>query len=272
MHRGYIKQWRREIESAIWDRPPLYYKVWRWLLITADYQSGTVKNVNLPYIGQAVQWSERGGPVVPGRTAIRSILRWLEAQNMISQSLTGGANAERRDITVCNWELYQNDAPRSERQENAKQTPSEHNTRSTKNVPHPTPPPISIAPEAISILANWNGELPKTANRIECLKAINDLNRLDGLSWERIAAIDAYARKNWVPEGYLGSPLKYRKKTRSGEMRIWEAIERQIKTNAPKQTERATEYEEVLAELMARTGTTAESFRAETEDQPRGQR
>lgn len=58
---------------------------------------------------------------------------------------------------------------------------------------------------------------------------LDDLHRTDGLTWDRINRICRHAAREWVPAGYIASPAKLRKPTRSGEMKTWEAIERQLK-------------------------------------------
>ena len=79
-------------------------------------------------------------------------------------------------------------------------------------------------------LSAWTAEspLPRTANEGKCLKVLADLHRLDGLSWERITAICRFAAREWAPKGFIASPVKLRQPTRSGEMKTWEAIERQL--------------------------------------------
>jgi len=44
-------------------------------------------------------------------------------------------------------------------------------------------------------------------------------------------AICQYAAKKWVPAGYIASPAKLRKLTRSGELKTWEAIQQQMSRN-----------------------------------------
>jgi hypothetical protein len=85
-------------------------------------------------------------------------------------------------------------------------------------------------PEAENLLATWRDRapLPQTCNRTTCLKTLDDLHRLDGLSWDRIARTCDWALKEWVPQGYLSSPVALRTLTRKKDMKTWEAIERQV--------------------------------------------
>lgn len=37
---GYIKLFRQSIKSDIWTKPPLYWKIWNFILLRANYQDG----------------------------------------------------------------------------------------------------------------------------------------------------------------------------------------------------------------------------------------
>jgi|TARA_R110000796_G_C14278227_1_gene402263 hypothetical protein len=56
-------------------------------------------------------------------------------------------------------------------------------------------------------------------------KTFDEMVRIDKLSWDDIAAINSHALKNWVPNGFIKSPTKYRTRSRSyPEMWTWEVI------------------------------------------------
>ena len=56
-------------------------------------------------------------------------------------------------------------------------------------------------------------------------KTFDEMVRIDKLSWDDIAAINSHALKNWVPNGFIKSPTKYRTRSRSyPEMWPWEVI------------------------------------------------
>ena len=87
------------------------------------------------------------------------------------------------------------------------------------------------SPETLKALEIWEGftPLPQTASREKCLKVLDELHRLDGLTWDRIYRICTHGAREWVPQGFIASPAKLRTPTRSGEMKTWEAIERQAR-------------------------------------------
>jgi hypothetical protein len=95
--------------------------------------------------------------------------------------------------------------------------------------------PYQPSPESLKALEIWEAcaPLPQTANRLGCLKVLDDLHRTDGLTWDRIHHICRHAAREWVPQQFIASPAKLRKPIRSGELKTWEAIERQLKGSAP---------------------------------------
>ena len=41
-NQGWIKDYRKEIDSDIWAMPPLYFKVWQYLKYMAKHQVNTI--------------------------------------------------------------------------------------------------------------------------------------------------------------------------------------------------------------------------------------
>jgi hypothetical protein len=107
LHRrpGWVTQWRKEEDSAIWDVPPLFYKVWRWILINVDWETGTLTATST-HIADRVQYRENNRSRIPMRATIVRILRWLEAQSMIELKVSGSRNAKYFDLSVVNWDTY----------------------------------------------------------------------------------------------------------------------------------------------------------------------
>jgi len=99
---GWIKKWRKEVNGAVWEMPPLYYKVWSWLLYRADYETGVVRT-SLSSIADAVAWVEDGRYRTPNRKTIRSILLRLEGNTMVGVD----SNRDGTTITIMNWHSYQ---------------------------------------------------------------------------------------------------------------------------------------------------------------------
>ena len=79
---GYILLSRKIIESQIWNKPPLYIKVWVYLLTCAqhkDYKGlkrGQIRT-SMPEIQEACSWYVGFRKVVPTKDQIYQILEWL---------------------------------------------------------------------------------------------------------------------------------------------------------------------------------------------------
>lgn len=101
MHRGFVKQWRKEIDSNVWQKPPLYTKFWLWLKMAADYKTGTL-TTSYSQMAEAVSWVERGLPKKPNRKTIYKILEWFEGNSMV----TVESNKQYTTITILNWDTY----------------------------------------------------------------------------------------------------------------------------------------------------------------------
>ena len=115
MH-GWIKDHRKEILSDVWLMPPLYHRVWQYLKYKANHEpryTPTQKGkilvgagemvTSLRCIADAVKWVEWGVEKVPSAKTIKSILDWLEGEEMISKS----SNRKGTHIKLLNYGLYQ---------------------------------------------------------------------------------------------------------------------------------------------------------------------
>ncbi|MHC4076658.1 MAG: hypothetical protein ACYSRZ_09670 [Planctomycetota bacterium] len=134
MYEGYLLDWRKEVFSAIWLKPPLYYKVWKYILKRANYedkilplsQGGTLALkrgqflTTLRDIADGISWYERNRKTVPHPNQIRRILRWMEGQGMIvteKVNLTCASHQPNKQagfrnnpptlITILNYSGYQ---------------------------------------------------------------------------------------------------------------------------------------------------------------------
>ncbi|MEF3330596.1 DnaD domain protein [Oceanobacillus oncorhynchi] len=118
--KGYIKDYRQELHSDIWMMPPLYHRVWQFLKYKVNHKENKVPMRDGSYItlqpGQhltsmrkianQVGYYEQGAWKEPNPKTIKSILTWLQKQNMISVS-NGDGNNKYTLITLLNWEVYQ---------------------------------------------------------------------------------------------------------------------------------------------------------------------
>ena len=95
---GWIKDYRKELDSTIWCMPPLYHRVWQWLKYKANHsdneipmQDGTMFKIlsgqhltSVRNIAKGVGWWEGNAWKEPNPKTIMKILKWLVSQKMIS--------------------------------------------------------------------------------------------------------------------------------------------------------------------------------------------
>ena len=116
---GYILEHRKILESDIWNKPPLYFKVWHYLLLNAQYQdyNGLKRGqlyTNINEIREACSYMAGYRKVAPSRKEIWGILEWLrnphERNNggndkgtmIVTTKVTHGII-----VTICNFNIYQ---------------------------------------------------------------------------------------------------------------------------------------------------------------------
>lgn len=116
---GYIMIDRGIVESEIWNKPPLYIKVWLLLIIKAqhaDYKGlrrGQLR-ITIDEIREACAWRVGWRKEKPTEKQIRDILQWLrnphdgqhegkdEGQMVVTRRGTHGTL-----VTICNYNVYQ---------------------------------------------------------------------------------------------------------------------------------------------------------------------
>lgn len=79
---GYIKLSRRLLSSDIWFKPPLYLKVWIYLLCQASHQDyGTLRRgqlvTSIPKIQEALSYKDGAITRKPSYEEIRSVIRYM---------------------------------------------------------------------------------------------------------------------------------------------------------------------------------------------------
>lgn len=134
---GWIKDYRKEVESAIWQMPPLYHRVWQYIKYTANHKDNKIplvdgtemtikKGQNLTSIrniARGVGYFEGRSWKEPSTHTISKIIKFMEQQNMITVD-RGKNNREYTLITIKNWDEYQsydNDIKKTNEKENKKQ-------------------------------------------------------------------------------------------------------------------------------------------------------
>lgn len=147
--KGYIKDFRQELESDIWLMPPLYHRVWQYIKYMVNH-----KDFNLPMrdgsqlliksgqhltslrsISEGVSWYECHKKKIPNAKTIQKILIWLEKNQMISLE-HGKGNRQYTLITLVNWEFYQTNEVNSNSKETARtqEVPINKNDNNEKKI------------------------------------------------------------------------------------------------------------------------------------------
>jgi hypothetical protein len=73
MDRGWIKKYRKVFDSPIWELPPMYYKAFDWLLLSANYRPRKAYVANLKK-----EVTVERGEIITSRNAIARALRYRE--------------------------------------------------------------------------------------------------------------------------------------------------------------------------------------------------
>jgi len=139
---GYIKDHRKELESAIWMMPPLYHRIWQYLKYTVNHQDNTIPMrdgtfltikagqhlTSVRDIAKNVGWYEGVKWKEPNPKTVSTILDWLVKQSMIEIN-KGKGNRQYTLISLSNWDLYQ----QKHIEGNSKVTDREHLVDINKN-------------------------------------------------------------------------------------------------------------------------------------------
>lgn len=183
MKRGYTKSWRKELESEVWNKNPIYQRVFFYLRQKAkwefeEFPTERLFKINLlpgqlitslDIIAEGVSWFENKRQTRPARKTILKILNWLEINGMITRH----SNNEGTFISICNWSLYQTkDFEHGNRPGNTVETALETGTetqlkkeeevlKETKDSTNaeskkPIPPPTKILPYPERVEKYWN--------------------------------------------------------------------------------------------------------------------
>lgn len=116
---GYIMLARQLIESEIFQKPPLYLKVWIYLLARAqhdDYKKlkrGQL-STSIPEIQEAVSWKVGFRTETPSKDQIFRIINWLRNPNEACDDRNGDHNMIKTMkathsmlVTISNYGVYQ---------------------------------------------------------------------------------------------------------------------------------------------------------------------
>jgi hypothetical protein len=115
--RGYTRAYRRELESDIWQMPPIYHRVWFYLRQTANWQTKKMPTTQImgmyispgmlitsyQQIAEGVAYRKHGVLKIPNKRTVMSIVDWLEGNGMIRRESNGMGTT----IYINNWDTYQ---------------------------------------------------------------------------------------------------------------------------------------------------------------------
>lgn len=96
----YIKLHRETIFSEIWSKPPEWYKIWNWILISSRYEDG---NNNVPKWCVLTNYEYISQQTFIKKRVIENCMRWLKESGMVV--------VHKRTrlvlIEVRNWDRFQ---------------------------------------------------------------------------------------------------------------------------------------------------------------------
>lgn len=145
--KGYIKDYRKELESDIWAMPPLYHRVWQYLKYQVNHKQNTIPMedgssltiekgqhlTSVRSIAKGVGYYERKVWKEPNPKTINAILKFLENSHMIHIN-RGKSNRQFTLITLLNWETYQSHDNESNDESNTQVTVKKQSLDINKNV------------------------------------------------------------------------------------------------------------------------------------------
>lgn len=119
---GYVLSSRKLLESSIMRKPPLYYKVWGWLLLKAQHKPyKSLKRgeliTSIPEIIEAMSYKVGYRTMKPSKKQIWGILNWMrEPYDGINEDSRMEPMIETTKVThglrirIVNYDFYQNPA------------------------------------------------------------------------------------------------------------------------------------------------------------------
>jgi hypothetical protein len=108
---GYVILARKTFDSDIMNQPPLYFKLWAWMLDRANWKDREkLKRGQFvatgPEMQEAMSWMKGCCKKKPSKDEIRSAYEAFTKAAMITTAKT----TRGMIVTICNYDLYQNPA------------------------------------------------------------------------------------------------------------------------------------------------------------------
>lgn len=113
IHGGYILLARKLLGSGIMDKPPLYCKLWIWMLLQASFKDhGKLKRgqffTSLESMQDAMAYMSGYRSVRPSIKEIRGALKFLTHGSPYGDPMVGTTKVTHgMVITICNYDYYQ---------------------------------------------------------------------------------------------------------------------------------------------------------------------
>jgi hypothetical protein len=107
---GYILVARSTLGCELMDKPPLYTKLWLWMLLKANHQSGKGNLERGQLVASLQDLIKAGGYRIgyrrehPTKKQVRAVMDWFRSEGMITARKCGRGMI----ITIVNYDLYQN--------------------------------------------------------------------------------------------------------------------------------------------------------------------
>lgn len=185
MNKGYVKLWRKSKISPVWQMPPLYSRVWDWVLMSVNYETKSIPTptgpitvnpgqriTSLRQIADEVAWYEYGVLRTPNVKTIKTIIDWLESNGQCSVESNGKGTV----ITVINWDTYNgNGIEKVTDMEQVDETQKKQGADTNKKEPEKEPknienrftkPSVNDVGEYMSVI-EFNGNAEKFVNYYE---------------------------------------------------------------------------------------------------------
>ncbi len=163
---GYIVLARKTLDSDLWSAPPLYAKLWLWMLMKANWKDrDKLKRgqffTSIEEMRQAMSYKVGYRKKTPTKGEIRSAYEAFTKNTMITTT----KSTRGMVVTICNYELYQNKKnyePHNEEhnEDSTKRTVTTHDTeeieeRKKEEIKKPTPPTPPRGGDVETPLPSW---------------------------------------------------------------------------------------------------------------------
>ena len=104
---GYIKTYRKSLDSSVWWKSPIVWQVWSWCLLKAHFAERDLPtsegDITLEP-GQFVSWRKKAVAELPiSERQLRTAFKYLKATSRVSIKTTNKYSI----FTVLNWYKYQ---------------------------------------------------------------------------------------------------------------------------------------------------------------------